>query len=64
MFEHHAYRKLAAFNRLIADARDRVEQQKERVLIQADQAMRPRGGAAEGATAHFARIDPPSRRAD
>jgi hypothetical protein len=38
MFEHHAYRKLATFNRLIVDARDRVEQQKERVLIEADQA--------------------------
>ena len=38
MFEHDAYRKLATFNGLIVDARDRVEQQKERVLSQADQA--------------------------
>jgi hypothetical protein len=38
MFEHDAYRKLATLNRLIVAARDRVEQQKEPVLIQADQA--------------------------
>lgn len=37
MLEHDAYRRLATFNRLVVDGRQRVEQQKERVLSLADQ---------------------------
>jgi hypothetical protein len=37
MLEHTDYRKFATFNRLIADTRARLEHQKERVLVRADE---------------------------